>query len=107
ISSTLVALIGVVIPFGLGFGLAFWLLPAASYLTHVFIGATLTATSVGITARVLKDLGATGSREGQIILGAAILDDILGLMVLAVVTGIVTAGGGVKHRASNPLRSAI
>lgn len=94
ISSTLVALIGVVIPFGLGFGLAFWLLPAASYLTHVFIGATLTATSVGITARVLKDLGATGSREGQIILGAAILDDILGLMVLAVVTGIVTAAGG-------------
>jgi Na+:H+ antiporter len=94
ISSTLVALIGVVIPFGLGFGLAFWLLPNASYLTHVFIGATLTATSVGITARVLKDLGATGSREGQIILGAAILDDILGLMVLAVVTGIVTAAGG-------------
>jgi len=94
ISSTLVALIGVVIPFGLGFGLAFWLLPTESYLTHVFIGATLTATSVGITARVLKDLGATGSREGQIILGAAILDDILGLMVLAVVTGIVTAAGG-------------
>jgi Kef-type K+ transport system membrane component KefB len=94
ISSTLVALIGVVIPFGLGLGLAFWLLPTASYLTHVFIGATLTATSVGITARVLKDLGATGSREGQIILGAAILDDILGLMVLAVVTGIVTAAGG-------------
>src|SRR5262249_26223980 len=50
--------------------------------------------SVGITARVLKDLGATGSREGQIILGAAILDDILGLMVLAVVTGIVSGGGG-------------
>jgi Kef-type K+ transport system membrane component KefB len=94
ISSVLVALVGVVIPFGLGFGLAFWLLPNASYLTHIFVGATLTATSVGITARVLKDLGATGSREGQIILGAAILDDILGLMVLAVVTGVVTAAGG-------------
>jgi Kef-type K+ transport system membrane component KefB len=94
ISSTLVALIGVAIPFGLGLGLAFWLLPTASYLTHVFIGATLTATSVGITARVLKDLGATGTREGQIILGAAILDDILGLMVLAVITGIVTAASG-------------
>lgn len=93
ISSTLVALIGVLIPFGLGLGAAFWFLPTASYLTHVFIGATLTATSVGITARVLKDLGATGTREGQIILGAAILDDILGLMVLAVVTGIVTAAG--------------
>ena len=94
VSSTLVALIGVVIPFGLGLGLPSWLLPTASYLTHVFVGATLTATSVGITARVLKDLGATGSREGQIIIGAAILDDILGLMVLAVVTGIVTAAGG-------------
>ncbi|HXV83234.1 MAG TPA: cation:proton antiporter [Candidatus Binatia bacterium] len=94
ISSTLVALIGVAIPFGLGFGLAIWLLPDASYLTHIFIGATLTATSVGITARVLKDLGATGTREGQIILGAAILDDILGLMILAVVTGIVAAAGG-------------
>jgi Kef-type K+ transport system membrane component KefB len=94
ISSTLVALIGVAIPFGLGLGLAFWLLPTGSYLTHVFVGATLTATSVGITARVLKDLGATGSREGQIIIGAAILDDILGLMVLAVVTGVVTAAGG-------------
>jgi Kef-type K+ transport system membrane component KefB len=94
VSSTLVALIGVVIPFGLGLGLASWLLPTASYLTHVFLGATLTATSVGITARVLKDLGATASPEGQIIIGAAILDDILGLMVLAVVTGIVTAAGG-------------
>jgi Kef-type K+ transport system membrane component KefB len=90
----LVALIGVVIPFGLGLGLASWLLPTASYLTHIFLGATLTATSVGITARVLKDLGATASREGQIIIGAAILDDILGLMVLAVITGIVTAAGG-------------
>jgi Kef-type K+ transport system membrane component KefB len=91
ISSTLVALIGVLIPFGLGLGLAPWLLPAAPYLTRVFVAATLTATSVGITARVLKDLGATGSLEGQIILGAAILDDILGLMVLAVITGIAAA----------------
>jgi Na+:H+ antiporter len=94
ISSILVALIGVVIPFSVGVGLAFWLLPNASYLTHVFIGATLTATSVGITARVLKDLGATGTREGQIIIGAAILDDILGLVVLAVITGIVSAADG-------------
>jgi Kef-type K+ transport system membrane component KefB len=107
ISSTLVALIGVVIPFGLGLGLAFWLLPDAAYLTHVFIGATLTATSVGITARVLKDLGATGTREGQIILGAAILDDILGLMVLAVVTGIVTAAGGGGDGLSIPEIAAI
>jgi Kef-type K+ transport system membrane component KefB len=65
-------------------------------MVRLFIGATLSATSVGITARVLKDLGVTQSREGQIILGAAILDDVLGLMLLAVVTGIATgatAGG--------------
>jgi Kef-type K+ transport system membrane component KefB len=61
---------------------------------HLFVGATLSATSVGITARVLKDLGRLQSPEGQIILGAAILDDVLGLIVLAVVTGIVAAAAG-------------
>ena len=62
----------------LGWGTARWLLPDAPILAHLFVGATLTATSVGITARVLKDLGALQSREGQVILGAAVLDDILG-----------------------------
>lgn len=94
VSSVLVALIGVVVPFGLGWAAAAWLLPTSATLVHVFIGATLTATSVGITARVLKDLGATTSREGQIVLGAAVLDDILGLIVLAVVGGMVTAATG-------------
>jgi len=65
-------------------------------LTHVFIGATLSATSVRITARVLKDLGQTQSREAQIVLGAAVIDDILGLIVLALVSGAMTtaASGG-------------
>ena len=90
-SAALVAAIGVVTPFALGWGTARWFLPEAPPLAHLFIGATLTATSVGITARVLKDLGALQSREGQVILGAAILDDILGLVVLAVVSGLVTA----------------
>jgi Kef-type K+ transport system membrane component KefB len=58
----------------------------------VFVGATLSATSVGITARVLKDLGVMQRREAQIILGAAVMDDILGLVVLAVVSGVATAG---------------
>jgi Kef-type K+ transport system membrane component KefB len=91
VSSLLVALIGIALPMGLGWGLAAWWLPQSSTLVHVFIGATLTATSVGITARVLKDLGATQRREGQIILGAALLDDVLGLVVLAVVSGVATA----------------
>ena len=55
-------------------------------------GATLTATSVGITARVLADLGRLRDVEGQIILGAAVLDDILGLVILTIVTGIARGG---------------
>jgi len=90
-SAALVAAIGVVLPFVLGWGTARWLLPMEPALAHVFVGATLTATSVGITVRVLKDLGALQSREGQVILGAAVLDDILGLVVLAVVSGLVAA----------------
>ena len=90
-SSALVAVIGLVVPTLLGWGAAAWLMPERSALVHVFVGATLSATSVGITARVLKDLGATQRRESQIVLGAAVLDDILGLVVLAVVGGLVTA----------------
>jgi Kef-type K+ transport system membrane component KefB len=90
-SAALVATIGVATPFLLGWGTAWWLLPEVPMLAHLFVGATLTATSIGISARVLKDLGALQSREGQVILGAAVLDDILGLVVLAVMTGLVTA----------------
>jgi Kef-type K+ transport system membrane component KefB len=90
-SSLLVALVGVAAPLLLGWGAAAWLLPDSPTLAHVFVGATLSATSVGITSRVLKDLGVMRSREGQIILGAAVIDDILGLVVLAVVSGAVAA----------------
>ncbi len=93
-SSSLVALIGVVVPIGLGWSAALWLLPKSPTVVHLFVGATLSATSVGITARVLRDLARIQSPEGQIILGAAILDDILGLIVLAVVTGIAAAAAG-------------
>ncbi len=57
LSSFLVALVGVIVPMILGWGVGAWFLPQSSTLVHVFIGATLCATSVGITARVLKDLG--------------------------------------------------
>jgi Kef-type K+ transport system membrane component KefB len=93
-SSALVALLGLAAPFALGWGATAWLLPEASGLVSVFVGATLTATSVGITARVLKDLGATRRPEAETILGAAVIDDVLGLMVLAVVTGLVHAASG-------------
>jgi Kef-type K+ transport system membrane component KefB len=66
---------------------------SASTYSHVFVGAALTATSVGVTARVLKDLGKTGTPESRVILGAAIIDDVLGLLILTLVTGSVSAAG--------------
>jgi len=95
--SFLVAVLGIVTPFLLGWGVSAAFMPNSSIYVHVFIGATLTATSVGITARVLKDMGRIQYRESKIILGAAVIDDILGLVILAIVTGIISSvnsGGG-------------
>ena len=92
-SALLVATIGVVVPMALGWLGSSLLLPELTWRTHIFVGATLTATSVGITARVLKDLGRSTSREARIILGAAVIDDVMGLIVLSVVTGAVMASG--------------
>ena len=91
LTSLLVAVLGVVLPFAFGWGVGAWLLPEASPYVHAFLGATLTATSVGITARVLKDLGASRTQEARIILGAAVIDDVLGLIILGVVSGAITA----------------
>ena len=91
LTSLLVAVLGVVLPFALGWGVGAWLLPEASPYVHAFLGATLTATSVGITARVLKDLGASRTQEARIILGAAVIDDVLGLVILGAVSGAITA----------------
>ena len=85
-----VAVIGVVLPFILGYGLAVAL--QMTQLQAVFIGATLTATSVAISARVLFDLGKLKTPEGNIILGAAVLDDILGLVMLSVIVGLAQSG---------------
>ena len=90
-SSLFVAVAGVAVPFFLGWGVSAYLLPGESRLVHIFIGSVLCATSVGITARVLKDLGKLALRESRIILGAAVIDDVIGLMILAVVIGAVTA----------------
>jgi Kef-type K+ transport system membrane component KefB len=90
-SSLLVAVAGVTVPFLLGWGVAAYYLPGESRLAHLFIGTVLCATSVGITARVLKDLSRLQMRESRIILGAAVIDDILGLLILAVISGAITA----------------
>lgn len=94
LSSALVALLGVIAPIVLGFGTSAWFHPAESIYLHLFVGATLCATSVGITARVLQDLGHIQTRESRIVLGAAVIDDVLGLIVLATVTGAIAAAAG-------------
>jgi len=90
ISATLVAVVGVLLPFLAGFGVL--LVVSGDYRQALFVGGILTATSVGITARVLSDMGQTASREAKIILGAAVIDDILGLLILAVVLHIIATG---------------
>ena len=84
-SSMMVAIIGTVASLGVGTAAASLLMSGAPQATHIFMGAALTATSVGITARVLKDLGASRSTEARIVLGAAVVDDVLGLVVLGIV----------------------
>ena len=91
LSSLVVAVLGVIAPFALGWLVGAWLLPDDGAYVHAFLGATLCATSVGITARVLKDLGQIAEPEARIILGAAVIDDVLGLVILAVVAGIIAA----------------
>ncbi len=88
----LVAVLGVVFPSILGFGASRLVLPEASTSAHLFVGATLCATSVGITASVLKDLGVLGSVEARIVLGAAVIDDVLGLVVLSIVSAVASTG---------------
>ncbi len=88
-AATSVAVIGVVVPMALGFGAHMMLAPEAAWYVHLFIGAVLAATSVGITARVLRDLGRLDTPTARIILGAAVIDDVLGLVVLALVQGLV------------------
>lgn len=92
ISSFIVAVVGVAAPMVLGYYVSGWIIPEAGFNVHLFIGATLTATSVGITARVLKDLNKLATAEAKIILGAAVIDDVLGLIILSVVSGIVISG---------------
>ncbi|MBW4649715.1 MAG: cation:proton antiporter [Kastovskya adunca ATA6-11-RM4] len=89
--AAVVAVVGVVVPFAAGtLGLIYLFgIPA---VPAIFAGAALTATSIGITAKVLAELGRLSSKEGQIIIGAAVLDDVLGIIVLAVVASLAKTG---------------
>ena len=92
-SAMLVAVLGIVAPVLLGYAVSMYFLPESDWYVHLFVGATLAATSVGITARVLKDLGKMGTKEARIILGAAVVDDVLGLIILSVASGLITSIG--------------
>lgn len=106
-SALLVAVLGVVTPMVLGYGVSAWLQPQASPYVHLFLGATLSATSVGITARVLKDLGQSHSGEARVILGAAVIDDVLGLVVLATVTALIGAANRGEDAALAPVLAIV
>lgn len=93
VRALLVAIVGVAVPFVLGaYVVGPWLLPGLSTNAYLFLGAALTATSVGITARVFKDLNVLHRPEAQIVLGAAVIDDVFGLIILAIVSAIATVG---------------
>ena len=97
-SATAVALVGVLLPAGLGFAYWYYFDPQIGahpagvefWMVAIFVGATLTATSVGITARVLTDLDQLHTPEARVIIGAAVIDDVLGIVLLSVVAGLVT-----------------
>ena len=92
--SILVAIVGFLAPLIFGFLIGYSLI-GLSLLESLFIGGTLTATSIGITVRVLTDLKINNSHEGQVVLGAAVLDDVLGVMLLALLYEF-SIGGGVN-----------
>ncbi len=97
----LIALAGVLLPLGLGTLLAYLFLPGENVFTWIFVGVIMTATSVGITVEVLRELGKLQSKVGTVILSAAIIDDVLGIIVLAVVLSL---SGGIFV---SPVLSAI
>lgn len=89
--ATLVAVVGVAVPFAAG-TVGLMTLFGVPAVPAIFAGAALTATSIGITSKVLAELGRLNSKEGQIILGAAVIDDVLGIIVLAVVASLAKTG---------------
>lgn len=101
-AASLVAVIGVVLPLFIGAGAT--LLLGCRPHEALFLGATLTATSVGVTARVMRDLRLSQSKEAKIVIGAAVVDDILGLLVLSVVLAVA---GGTAVRAGGVVLAAV
>jgi Kef-type K+ transport system membrane component KefB len=91
VQAVVVACVGVAVPFGAG-TLGLMTIFHVAAIPAIFAGAALTATSIGITSKVLSELGQLKSKEGQIIVGAAVIDDVLGIIVLAVVASLAKTG---------------
>ena len=105
-SAVAVAILGVAAPVALGYAPSSAFMPGgAAWYVHLFMGATLAATSVGLTARVLRDIGRMDAPESKVIMGAAVVDDVLGLIVLAIVLGLVHAAdaGGAIELSAGPI----
>ncbi len=90
-AAVLVAVLGVIVPFVVGYAYVM-LFYDGEFYHSMFMGAAMVATSVGITARVIKDMGLMDVKESRIIIGAAVIDDILGMIVLAIVSGMAKTG---------------
>lgn len=89
-SSTVVAILGVILPFILGYIIAIWF--GFSYITAFFIGTALMATSIGVNADILLELGMMGTRLGSLIMGAAVIDDIIGMIILTILISVIKTG---------------
>ena len=110
LASLRVACLGVLLPMAAGLAGAWLLLPkGAPFVVDLFIGACLCATSISISAQVLREKGAAQSREGRVIVGAAVVDDVLGLLVLVAVSGLVgaTTGGALGPQLARTLGLAL
>ena len=96
LTGTLVAIGGVIVPFILGYFITMWLVPEAGLAGWLFMGATLTATSIGVTVRILMEMGKLQTRAGTTILVGAVIDDIIGIVILSIVisiSAVLKAGG--------------
>lgn len=93
-----IAIVGMVLPLALGLGLGWWWIPESDwkFAQSLFIGVALSVTAVPVAVKVLMDLGQLHSRAGQVIVAAAVIDDVVSLILLAILTAVITAGSTIS-----------
>lgn len=100
VASVVITAFGVVLPMALGCLVAWIFFPNESFVSHLFYGAILTATSVSVTVATLKELGKLDTKVGTSVVAAAVIDDVIGIVVLSVLTGFTKSSDGVESVAS-------